>query len=339
MLNNVKVSVSQILEAGKNCFTTFHYQKESPFFLGVTLPDASKPEYLHFSSNPVAISSLPKNSGWIVLDKFKSDFEQSHILKEISLVAFCKSIPEAMSFILPLFDPRQNFDLLDFENRSGAWIHKTAQIAPSAKIFPTAIIGAGCQIGAYSEIRPHVTIEPLCRIGDYCIIHSGTVIGSDGFGFYKDPKSQQISKIAQIGNVEIGNHVEIGSNCSIDRATITSTRIGDHTKLDNLVHIAHNSQIGKSSFFAAGFMCAGSVTIGDHFACGGNVVVSDHVTICDHVTIGGNSVVTKDITKSGAYLGFPLQPWKDGLRTLTNLTHITEMRRELTDLTKSIKGV
>jgi len=339
MRHNVKVSISQILKAGTDCLVRIQYSSESFVFNRVSPADLPCSNALHFlGESKLFPSEIPKNSGWIISSSLLNHPRLQEVLSDTQLVAFCESVPEAMSHLLALFDPRQLYDLTDFKNQNGAWVHSTAVIDPSVRIYPGTVIGAGVEIGANSELRPNVTVEPLCTIGKNCLIHAGTVIGSDGFGFFKNLKTSSIFKIPQIGYVMIGNNVEIGSNCSIDRATLTSTVIGENTKLDNLVHLAHNTIVGSNSFLAAGFMCAGSIRLGDNFACGGNVVVSDHITICDNVTIGGRSAVTKDITEPGAYVGYPLQPWNDGLRTINSLTHIAELRKDVSELKKIVKG-
>jgi acyl-[acyl carrier protein]--UDP-N-acetylglucosamine O-acyltransferase len=339
MRHNVNVTISQILEAGKTCLSKTHFQSDDLVFHFVTPPSEAQSKALHFVSEANLIpNEIPINSGWILTESLKSHPQAQSVLDQAAFVGFCSRLPETMSYLLGLFDPRQLFDVLDFKNLRGAWVHSSAVIDPTAIIYPGAVVGAGCHLGAFTEIRSHVTLEPFTIIGERCLIHAGTVIGSDGFGFFKNPKNQFNYKIPQIGNVVIGDDVEIGSNCSIDRATLTSTRIGNNTKLDNLVHIAHNTVIGSGGFFAGGFKCAGSVRIGNNFSCGGNVGVSDHIFICDNVTIGAQSAVTKDITEPGFYVGYPIQPWKDGLRTLSNLSHLTEMRKDVAELKKIIKG-
>lgn len=336
MRHNVMVSVSQILNAGKSCLRPLKTSQDSHTLIGVTTPESTLEGYLHFASDVNQLKVVPAGSGWIITEALQNKPEMQSLLDQAVFVAITPHISQAMSAVLSLFDRRHLFNWDDFVLRNGAWVHSTAEIDLHVKLYPGSVIGAGCTIGAHSEIRPNVTLEPLTHIGSDCLIHSGTVIGSDGFGFFKDPKSQVNFKIPQIGNVTISKMVEIGSNCSIDRATLLSTSIDENTKLDNLVHISHNTRIGKGCFLAAGFMCAGSITIGDNFACGGDVVVSDHVRICDNVTIGGRSAVTKDITQPGYYLGHPLEPWKEGLRTLSNLTHVTELRKDLNEIKKKL---
>lgn len=290
---------------------------------------------LYFASDKKHLpSSPPPQSTWVLSNKLKQEPLLELLTHSGCSIIWTEQIGWAMSQILPFFDPRTSVNLNDFIQHQGAWVHRTAQIDQGVHLYPGVVIGAYAKIGSNSELRSHVIVEPFCEVGANNLIHGGTVIGSDGFGFFKDSKTHQIYKIPQIGNVITDELVEIGANCTIDRATLTHTQIGYSTKLDNLVHFAHNTVVGKFGFFAAGFMCAGSITIGDHFACGGDVVVSDHISICSHVTIGGRSGVTRDITTPGFYVGYPLEPWKEGLRTMSLLPNLAQMRKDLIDLKK-----
>lgn len=306
--------------------------------LGVAPADTTPREgFLYFISDKKNLpSSPPASCTWILDQKLKNEPLIENLQSSNQSIIWTQQIGWAMSQILPFFDPRQGLNLNSFVQHQGAWVHPTAELGSGVQLFPGVVIGAHAKIGNNSELRSHVVVEPFCELGPNNLIHGGTVVGCDGFGFFKDPKSAQIYKIPQIGHVIIEDNVEIGANCTIDRATLTHTRIGFSTKLDNLVHFAHNTRVGKFGFFAAGFMCAGSITIGDHFACGGDVVVSDHVKICDHVTIGGRSGVTRDITTPGFYVGYPLEPWKEGLRTMSLLPNLSQMRKDITELKKHL---
>jgi UDP-3-O-[3-hydroxymyristoyl] glucosamine N-acyltransferase len=137
--------------------------------------------------------------------------------------------------------------------------------------------------------------------------------------------------------VKIGDGVEIGSNCAIDRATLTSTHIRSGTKLDNICHIAHNCDLGENGFFTAGFMMGGSTKIGRQFVTGGNSVVTAHITVGDNVVLSGRSSVTNDIPAAGAYGGYPLQPLKEALKTAVSLGHLNEIRRNLKRVMKHLR--
>lgn len=252
----------------------------------------------------------------------------------------------AMTKVFPLFDRKLTRFTQEIKIHPSATIDSTAKIGQNCIIGPSVFIGAHttiednciigsntvieneCRIGSHTLIHPQVFIGSNSQVGKYCEIHPHTTIGSDGFGFAKNNEGKNI-KIPQLGNVIIEDYVEIGANCAIDRAALTSTIIRSGTKLDNLCHIAHNCSIGEDSLLAAGFLTAGSTHIGKKFTVGGNSVVSDHVNICDNVTLGGRSTVTNDIKDPGVYAGYPIQPIKEALKTLVNLTHVTEMRKQL----------
>jgi UDP-3-O-[3-hydroxymyristoyl] glucosamine N-acyltransferase len=210
-----------------------------------------------------------------------------------------------------------------------------ADIGDGCLIGAHAVVETGAKIGARSVLHPHVFIGAKCQIGRDCEIHPHTTIGSDGFGYAVDPDGRP-RKIAHLGNVIVGDCVEIGSNCAIDRATLTSTYIRAGTKLDNICHIAHNCDLGENGFFTAGFMMGGSTKIGRQFVTGGNSVVTAHVTVADNVVLQGRSNVTNDVLNSGAYGGYPLQPLKEALRTASSLGHLTEIRQNLKRVMKHL---
>ena len=233
-------------------------------------------------------------------------------------------------------------------------VHDEARIGSDVLLGPYCVIGSGtsigdgCRIGAHSVIEndvsvgagsiihPHVFIGAGCQIGVGCEIHPHSTIGSDGFGYAVDPCGRP-RKIAHLGNVIIGDHVEIGSSCAIDRATLTSTYIRSGTKLDNICHIAHNCDLGENGFYTAGFMMGGSTTIGRRFVTGGNSVVTAHVTLGDNVTLAGRSTVTADLPKEGAYGGYPLQPLHQAMKTAVNVGKINDMRKTLNRIVKHLK--
>ena len=210
-----------------------------------------------------------------------------------------------------------------------------ADIGDGCLIGAHAVVENGAKIGARSILHPHVFVGAHCRIGHDCEIHPHTTIGSDGFGYAVDPDGRP-RKISHLGNVIIGDCVEIGSNCAVDRATLTSTYIRAGSKLDNICHIAHNCDLGENGFFTAGFMMGGSTKIGRQFVTGGNSVVTAHVTVADNVVLSGRSSVTNDVLIPGAYGGYPLQPLKEALRTASSLGHLNEIRQNLKRVMKHL---
>ncbi len=193
-------------------------------------------------------------------------------------------------------------------------IERKAVIGEYSIIGPHCFIGAGARIGKNCRIYPNVTIRENCVVGDRAIIHSGTVIGSDGFGFSTDKKTGKHRKIPQLGNVVIGDDVEIGSNVSVDRATLGSTMIGDGTKIDNLVQIAHNVQIGKGCLIAAQAAIAGTGKLGDFVVLAGQVGVNGHIYVESGTIVLGQSGVINDVEKKDILFGSPARPRKEAMK-------------------------
>jgi UDP-3-O-[3-hydroxymyristoyl] glucosamine N-acyltransferase len=251
-----------------------------------------------------------------------------------------------MAVLLKYFDRKCDRFTQWGERHPTAVVHPDATIGARTFLGPYCVVGANasigndCMIGAHAVIEndarigertmlhPQVFVGAGCWIGDDCEIHPHTSIGSDGFGYAVDADGRP-RKIAHLGNVQIGNAVEIGSNCAVDRATLTSTYIRSGTKLDNICHIAHNCDLGENGFFTAGFMMGGSTKIGRQFVTGGNSVVTAHITLGDNVVLAGRSSVTCDVPDAGSYGGYPLQPLKEAMKTVANIGHLNEIRRNL----------
>ena len=202
-----------------------------------------------------------------------------------------------------------------------AWIHPKAQVDPTAVLGAFTVVEAHAQVGAHSRLGAHVVVGHHCCVGERAIIHSGVVIGADGFGFA--PHEGQWVKIEQLGAVRIGNDVEIGANTCIDRGALEDTVIEDGVKLDNLIQIGHNVHIGAHTAMAGCVGVAGSARIGAHCTVGGGAVVLGHLTLADHVHISAASVVMRSIGKPGQYSGvFPIDDnasWEKNAATLRQL--------------------
>lgn len=188
-------------------------------------------------------------------------------------------------------------------------IHSSCIIHPDAKIGDRASIGAYCvigkvEIGNDAQIHSHVVIHDHSKIGDRVLIKSHSTIGSDGFGYSKT-KQGHFVKFPHLGGVVIGDDVEIGSNTCIDRGTLGNTIIKDHAKIDNLVHVAHNVEIGSNTLVIANVLIGGSTKIGNNCWIAPSATLRDGLYICDEVIVGMAAVVTKNITEAGIYLGNP----------------------------------
>ncbi len=230
-------------------------------------------------------------------------------------------------------------------------VSPTATIAEDVDIHPGAFIGddvtlgrgctihagvhlmAGCRIGEEVTIYPRAVLYEDTVVGDRCKIHAGAVIGAAGFGF--DLVDGQHQPIPQIGIVEIGCDVEIGANSTIDRATFGATRIGDGTKIDNLVMIGHNCQIGRHNLLCAHVGIAGSCTTGDYVVMAGQVGVRDHVEIGSGVQLGGQSGVADDLKQAGRYLGSPAIPARKEMQLLMARAKLVELNKRVKRLEKA----
>lgn len=210
-------------------------------------------------------------------------------------------------------------------------IGKFARIGSKSRIHSNCSIGNNVEIGSNCIIYPNVTIYNGCKLGNNVIIHSGTVIGSDGFGFAKQ-ENGTYKKIPQRGIVLIEDDVEIGSNCSIDRATIGETRICRGVKLDNQIQIAHNVEIGEDTVIAAQSGIAGSTKIGKRCMLGGKAGIGGHLNICDDVILGASIGLVKSITKPGMYMGYRAKPMREFLHEEANVKKIPKLENEIKEI-------
>jgi UDP-3-O-[3-hydroxymyristoyl] glucosamine N-acyltransferase len=208
-------------------------------------------------------------------------------------------------------------------------IQPHAVLESGVKIGARTVIGAGtylgrdCQLGEDCHVHPNVTIRENVLIGNRVAIHSGTVIGSDGFGY--EPVNGRHVKIPQVGIVQLDDDVEIGANVTIDRARFGRTRIGEGTKIDNLVQIGHNVSIGKHCIVIAQAGIAGSSRLGEHVILAGQVGIAGHLTIGDHSIVAAQSGVSKDIPAGETWFGYPAKPDKQSKRDLFYLYKLEKL--------------
>lgn len=245
--------------------------------------------------------------------------------------------------------------LLNPPPRPAAGVHRTATVAPDADIATDASIGPGAVIGARAVVGPrsvvgpnctigddvrigadcllhaNVTVYPHCQIGDRVILHAGCVIGADGFGFA--PDGERWEKIPQIGRVLIGDDVEVGACTTIDRGALEDTVIGEGVKLDNLIQVAHNVQIGAHSAIAACTGIAGSAKIGRHCTIGGAAMIFGHIEIADNTRISTNTLITKSLPTAGTYTS--ALPFSEHETWQKNAVHM----RNLDKLVKRVKAL
>jgi UDP-3-O-[3-hydroxymyristoyl] glucosamine N-acyltransferase len=232
-------------------------------------------------------------------------------------------------------------------------IDPTAQIATTAVVHPSAVIGANVKIGARTRVMPNVVIMPRCEVGQDCVLHANvtlyeytsiadrvvihatTVIGANGFG-YRQEAGRHVPT-AQLGFVAIESDVEIGASVTIDRGSYGATRIGEGTKIDNRVMIAHNCQIGRHNLLCSQVGIAGSCRTGDYVVLAGQVGLKDHITLGDHTVVGAQAGVMDDCEGNQVYLGSPATTQRKQMQIIAVERRLPEMRRELKTLRREVQ--
>jgi UDP-3-O-[3-hydroxymyristoyl] glucosamine N-acyltransferase len=282
---------------------------------------------------------------------------------EVGAIIVGRDVTGSERALIRVESPRQAFGhLLAICRREQSFapgIHPTAVIDPSAQVDPSASIGPYVVVSQEAKIGPKVRLFPFCFVGDRCVlqegvtlyphvvlyqdvsigkltvIHSGTVLGAEGFGYVWDGKKR--TKIPQVGAVEIGHDAEIGANVTVDRATAGATRVGHGTKIDNLVQIAHNVVIGEHCVIAAQSGISGSTSLGDRVVMGGNVGTNDHINIGSDVILGGRSSVDRDIDEPGAYFGTPARPLAEAKRAFLIATKLPDLLSRIRELERQVE--
>lgn len=251
----------------------------------------------------------------------------------------------AFSTIILHFRPPLDENVPGTGIHSSAKIHATAQISPAASIGAGVRIGpgcrvhagvsvaAGCRIGANCVLHPNVTLYSYCRLGDRVTLHAGTVIGANGFG-YKQVAGKHVPT-AQLGYVQIDNDVEVGAAVTIDRGTYGATLIGEGTKIDNQVMIAHNCRIGRHNLLCSQVGIAGSCTTGDYVILAGQVGLKDHIHLADGTIVAAQAGVMDDLA-AGVYLGSPARPQREQMQIFAVQRKLPELRRDVKTLQKQV---
>ena len=218
-----------------------------------------------------------------------------------------------------------------------AYIGKNVKLGKGVKIFPQVYVGDNAKIGNYTILYPGVKIYHNCVVGSNCILHAGVVIGADGFGFA--PTDGHYNKIPQIGNVIVEDDVEIGANTTIDRATMGSTVIRRGVKLDNLIQIAHNCEIGANTVMAAQGGVAGSARVGENCMVGGQVGIAGHIAVGNNVQIGAQSGIPRSIPDGQVLMGYPAVDARQFARQAVNVKNLDALYRRVAQLEKQLKGL
>ena len=208
-----------------------------------------------------------------------------------------------------------------------AVVAENAEVGEGTRLGAGSVIGAGVSLGAHCEVFPNVTIYPGAKLADRVIVHAGAVLGSDGFGYVRDRQTGRYEKFPQIGRLVIEDDVEIGANATIDRGALEITRIGRGTKIDNLVHIGHNCQIGEDVVIAAQTGFSGSIVVENNVVLGGQVGIGEHARIEEGVMLGGQGGVLPHKVLRGkgvAFWGTPAQPVREYLKQLAALARLAK---------------
>jgi len=309
---------------------------------GFAPADSAKPGDLTFAENEDFFARAESSAATaIIADKRFTSTKKIVIRVANARVAFAKA--------MALFFPERTF---------AGGIHPTAIVAPSAQIDSTAHIGPHCVIGERVRIGartvlqggifigddsklgddvnlfPNVTIYPRTEIGRRVRIHANTVIGSDGFGYVQDGGIHR--KVPQIGNVVIGDDVEIGAGVAIDRGALGSTVIGKGTKIDNLVQIAHNVEIGEHSIVVGQAGIAGSTKLGNYVVLAGQVGIAGHLKIGNQVIVAAQAGVMNDIPDGEKWLGTPAQPDREMKRQFIAIRHLPDLLKRVAELEKKL---
>lgn len=216
-----------------------------------------------------------------------------------------------------------------------AYIGKNVQLGKGVQIYPHVYIGDNVRIGDNTILYSGVKVYYNCVVGNDCILHAGVVVGSDGFGFEPDAKGVN-QKLPQIGNVIIEDDVEIGANTTVDRAMMGSTIIRRNAKIDNLVQVAHNVEVGESTFLCSQVGIAGSSKIGGHCILAGQVGVAGHLEIADNCVFGAQSGIPSSVRKAGMYQGSPIIDAMNWRRSVVGFKQLPDLMKKLQELEKKV---
>jgi UDP-3-O-[3-hydroxymyristoyl] glucosamine N-acyltransferase len=301
----------------------------------ITLVDTSDKLHL-LAKSKAAAAIVPAGSG--PLDRPTIEVADVHAAFAATITHFRPPRTKARTGVSPqaAIDPSARL-AGDVEIHPLASVGPDVEIGPGATIHSGARIMAGCRIGAGSEIYPNAVLYPDTVVGQRCIIHSGAVLGAHGFGYKVSGDAYALS--AQLGWVEVRDDVEIGANTTIDRGTYGPTVIGRGTKIDNLVMIAHNCQIGATNMICSQVGVAGSTSTGSWVVMAGQCGVRDHVHIGDGAVLGARSGVSNDVAAGITVLGEPAIELRERKLQLATMTKLPEMRKDLKKLTARIEAL
>lgn len=275
--------------------------------------------------------SLPESCTLISVDNAYESFAK--LLEVYNQIRHGKSGVEEGSYVHPSATIGENVLV-----SAGAHVGEKAVIGDNTKLYANVVIGANAKIGSDCLIFPNVVVYTDCVVGNQCTLHGGVIIGSDGFGFAPN-QDNHYQKVAQIGNVIVGEGVEIGAGTTIDRATLGSTRIGKGVKLDNLIQIAHNVEIGENTVIAAQTGVAGSTKIGKNCMIGGQVGIVGHLVIGNNVKIAAQSGVGANLKDDEVVQGSPAFGIGEYKRSYVSFRKLPEMQQQINQLEQQIAAL
>lgn len=314
---------------------------------GVSKIEEGKPGTLAFLANPKYNKYIYTTQASVVLVNKDFEAEQPINATLIRVADAYRAIAQLLEMYEQMQPQKTGIEQPSFIDGSAklgefayvgafAYIGQNTQIGNNVKIYPHAYIGDNVTIGNNTVVYSGVKVYKHCKIGNNCIIHAGAVIGSDGFGFAPD-ENNVYKKIAQVGNVVVEDDVEIGANTTIDRATMGSTFIRKGAKLDNLIQVAHNVEIGENSVIAAQTGIAGSTKIGKNVMFGGQVGIAGHLTLADGTKLAAQSGVSTNIKEPNTvWMGAPAMDARQYNRAYVVFRKLPELASQLNQLQKEI---
>ena len=296
----------------------------------------SNPKYTHYiydtQSSIVLVNKDFEPEKEIKATLIKVDNAYESLAKLLNLYEMSKPKKtgiDPLAYIAPTAKIGQNVYIAPF-----ACVGDNAEIGDNTSLHPHATVGSGAKVGSNCILYPHATVYHDCRVGNNCILHAGSVVGADGFGFAPSPEGYE--KIPQIGIAILEDNVEIGANTCIDRATMGATVIRKGVKLDNLIQIAHNVEVGSHTVMASQVGVAGSTKIGEWCMFGGQVGVAGHITVGNKVNMGAQSGVNGSVKDGKALIGTPPIEFKNYFKSSAVFKKLPDMYLELASLKKEL---
>ena len=296
----------------------------------------SNPKYTHYiydtQSSIVLVNKDFEPEKEIKATLIKVDNAYESLAKLLNLYEMSKPKKtgiDPLAYIAPTAKIGQNVYIAPF-----ACVGDNAEIGDNTSLHPHATVGSGAKVGSNCILYPHATVYHDCRVGNNCILHAGSVVGADGFGFAPSPEGYE--KIPQIGIAILEDNVEIGANTCIDRATMGATIIRKGVKLDNLIQIAHNVEVGSHTVMASQVGVAGSTKIGEWCMFGGQVGVAGHITVGNKVNMGAQSGVNGSVKDGKALIGTPPIEFKNYFKSSAVFKKLPDMYLELASLKKEL---